>query len=43
VMSRFEPVVGAVLLALEAAGAAPDEAVVERLAATLPPAALFAT
>jgi len=43
VMSRFEPVVGAVLLALEATGAAPDEAVVERLAATLPPAALFAT
>lgn len=43
VMSRFEPVVGAVLLALEAAGVAPDEAVVERLAATLPPAALFAT
>jgi N-acetylglucosamine kinase-like BadF-type ATPase len=43
VVSRFEPVVGAVLLALEAAGIRPDEPVLERLSATLPPAALFAT
>jgi N-acetylglucosamine kinase-like BadF-type ATPase len=42
-MSRFEPVVGAVLLALEAAGVTPDEPLLERLTATLPPAALFAT
>jgi N-acetylglucosamine kinase-like BadF-type ATPase len=43
VMSLFEPVVGAVLLALEAAGVTVDEPLLERLAATLPPAALFAT
>ena len=43
VMSRFEPVVGAVLMALEAAGVTPDEPVLERLTATLPPAALFET
>jgi len=43
VMTRFEPVVGAVLMALEAAGVIPDEPVLERLSATLPPAALFAT
>jgi N-acetylglucosamine kinase-like BadF-type ATPase len=43
VVSRFEPVVGAVLLALEAAGVTPDEPVLERLAASLPPATLFAT
>jgi N-acetylglucosamine kinase-like BadF-type ATPase len=43
VMSHFEPVVGAVLMALEAAGVTPDEPVLELLTATLPPAALFAT
>jgi len=43
VMSRFEPVAGAVLMALEAAGVTPDEPLLERLAASLPPAALFAT
>lgn len=43
VMSPFEPVVGAVLLALEAAGVRPDAALLARLSATLPPAALFAT
>src|SRR5579859_392128 len=43
VMSRFEPVVGAALLALEAAGVTVDAALLDRLAATLPPAALFAT
>ncbi len=43
VLSRFEPVVGAVLLALEDAGVRPDAALLERLAATLPPAGLFAT
>jgi len=43
VLSRFEPVVGAVLLALEQAGVSVDEAVLARMAASLPPAALFAT
>ena len=43
VMSPFEPVVGAVLLALEAAGVRPDAALLARLSASLPPAALFAT
>ena len=43
VMSRFEPVAGAVLLALEAAGVTPDEPLLARLSASLPPAALFAT
>jgi N-acetylglucosamine kinase-like BadF-type ATPase len=43
VMSPFEPVVGAVLLALEAAGVRPEEALLARLSASLPPAALFAT
>lgn len=43
VISRFEPVAGAVLLALEAAGVTVDEALLDRLAASLPPAALFAT
>jgi N-acetylglucosamine kinase-like BadF-type ATPase len=43
VMSRFEPVVGAVLLALEAAGVIVDEPLLARLTASLPPAALFAT
>ncbi len=43
VMSRFEPVVGAVLLALEAAGVTVDAALLDRVAATVPPAELFAT
>ena len=43
VISRFEPVVGAVLLALEDAGVNVDAALLDRLAATLPPAALFET
>ena len=43
VMSRFEPVVGAVLLALEAAGVTVDEALLGRLEASLPPPALFTT
>ena len=42
-MSRFEPVVGAVLLALEAAGVRVDVALLDRVAATVPPAELFAT
>ena len=41
--SRFEPTVGALLLAFEAAGIPVDDALLKRLAATLPPAALFAT
>jgi hypothetical protein len=41
--TRFEPVVGALLLAFEAAGIAIDESLLERLAPTLPPAAFFAT
>jgi N-acetylglucosamine kinase-like BadF-type ATPase len=43
VYSRFEPAVGAVLVALQAAGVAPGEEVLARLAATLPEASLFAT
>jgi N-acetylglucosamine kinase-like BadF-type ATPase len=43
VRSRFEPVVGAVLMALEAAGIRPDEPLRQRLAATLPPSSLFRT
>lgn len=43
IRSRFEPVAGAVLLALEAAGVAVDDALLSRLAATAPPAALFET
>ncbi|MEP7356777.1 MAG: hypothetical protein ABI847_06020, partial [Anaerolineales bacterium] len=43
VITRFEPVVGAALLALEAAGVRVDEALLERLAGSLPPAALFET
>jgi hypothetical protein len=35
--------VGALLLALEAAGVRPDEALLARLSTSLPPAALFAT
>ena len=43
VLSPLEPVAGAVLLALEAAGVLIDLPLLERLAATLPPATLFAT
>jgi N-acetylglucosamine kinase-like BadF-type ATPase len=43
VRSRFEPAVGAVLLALEAAGVTADEALRDRLAATAPPPPLFET
>lgn len=41
--SRFEPVVGALFLALEAIGVHVDDHLQEQLAPTLPPAALFAT
>ncbi|MDQ3930903.1 MAG: hypothetical protein M3328_17385, partial [Chloroflexota bacterium] len=41
--SRFEPAVGALLLALEAAGSKPDETQLARLTATLPEASFFAT
>ncbi len=43
VLSRLEPVGGAVLLALEAGGERAGEAVIARLAATLPAGALFET
>jgi N-acetylglucosamine kinase-like BadF-type ATPase len=43
VLSRFEPVVGALLFALEAQGVVIDADVLERLAASLPPATLFET
>ena len=43
VHSRFEPVAGAVLLALETAGVLIDPPLLDRLAASLPPAALFET
>lgn len=43
VFSRFEPVVGAVLLAFDRLGVSIDEQVVERLTGTLPPDTLFAT
>jgi N-acetylglucosamine kinase-like BadF-type ATPase len=41
--SRFEPAVGAVMLALEASGVTIDEALLGRLAPTLPPSSLFET
>src|SRR6266545_932253 len=41
--SRFEPVVGALFLALELAGVAIDASLLARLTPTLPPAAFFAT
>jgi N-acetylglucosamine kinase-like BadF-type ATPase len=41
--SRFEPAVGALLLALESAGVAIDEPLLARLTRSLPPAAFFAT
>jgi N-acetylglucosamine kinase-like BadF-type ATPase len=43
VKARFEPAVGALFLALEAAGVAVDEALLARLVPTLPPPLLFAT
>ncbi len=43
VQSRFEPAVGALLLALEAAGITIDEPLLETLTATLPPPSFFAT
>ena len=42
-VSRFEPAVGALFLALEAAGIAIDQPLRARLASTLPPAEFFAT
>ena len=42
-ISRFEPVVGAALLALEDMGVKVDAALLDRLAESLPPAALFET
>ncbi|HMO60300.1 MAG TPA: ATPase, partial [Roseiflexaceae bacterium] len=41
--SRFEPIVGAVLLALEQAGISRDSELLQRLAATLPATTFFAT
>lgn len=41
--SRFEPVVGALFLALEATGVAVDPPLLDRLVPTLPPASLFTT
>ena len=43
VRSQFEPAIGAVMLALEAAQVAVTEAVAQQLTATMPPPALFAT
>jgi N-acetylglucosamine kinase-like BadF-type ATPase len=43
IYSRFEPVVGALFLALEAAGQVIDEALLSRLVPTLPPISLFET
>ncbi len=43
VFSRFEPAVGAVLLALDRLGVSVGEPVLERLVGTLPPDTLFAT
>ncbi len=43
VNSRFEPAVGALLLALEVAGARVDEPLLTRLVATIPPAQFYAT
>jgi N-acetylglucosamine kinase-like BadF-type ATPase len=41
--ARFEPALGATMLALEHAGISVDEALVERLAESAPPAAFFST
>ncbi len=43
VNSRFEPAVGALLLALEAVGARVDDALLDHLATTLPPSQLYLT
>lgn len=43
VESRFEPAIGAVLLALEAAGVTVDETILSNVRQSIPPAALFAT
>jgi N-acetylglucosamine kinase-like BadF-type ATPase len=43
IRSRFEPVIGALFTALEAAGVTIDDALLERLVPTIPPADLFAT
>jgi N-acetylglucosamine kinase-like BadF-type ATPase len=43
IYSRFEPAVGALLLAFEAAGLTPDEPLLARLTETLPETSLFAT
>jgi hypothetical protein len=43
VAGRFEPAVGTVFLALEAAGVPVDEPLLARLIPTLPPDTLFAT
>jgi N-acetylglucosamine kinase-like BadF-type ATPase len=43
ILSRFEPVVGALLFALEAHGVVIDERVLANLAASVPPATLFET
>ena len=43
IFSRFEPVTGALFMALEAAGVQIDQTVTDRLSTTLPPAAFFAT
>jgi hypothetical protein len=43
VYSPFEPAVGALFLALEAAGVVVDEQVLARVTATLPDATLFET
>jgi hypothetical protein len=43
IRSRFEPVIGALFTALEAAGAAIDDALLDRLIPTIPPSELFAT
>src|SRR5215472_1458301 len=41
--SRFEPIIGVLFSALEAAGIAIDDAVLAKLVPTIPPAALFST
>jgi N-acetylglucosamine kinase-like BadF-type ATPase len=43
VYSRFEPVVGALFIALEAAGVSVDDALLARLTESLPDSSLFAT
>jgi N-acetylglucosamine kinase-like BadF-type ATPase len=43
VMSRYEPAVGALFLALEQAGVMVDDSLLARLEPTLPPASLFET